>query len=121
MAASEWGRLGVIVFIAFVYVSIFLGLGLLISSRVSSSSTSLTILLLIWVVWVVLLPSTIGALTSGLQPTMTHNELAARQQSLASRFFEQYDELWRKNTLARDSSNRGNVIVVEIPHRRCKR
>ena len=96
LAASEWGRLGVIVFIAFVYVSIFLGLGLLISSRVSSSSTSLTILLLIWVVWVVLLPSTIGALTSGLQPTMTHNELAARQQSLASRFFEQYDELWRK-------------------------
>ncbi|MDE0685945.1 MAG: ABC transporter permease subunit [Candidatus Poribacteria bacterium] len=93
---SEWGRLGVIILIAFVYVSIFLGLGLLISSRVNSSSISLTILLLVWVVWVVLLPSTIGALTSGLQPTMTHNELAARQQSLASRFFEQYDELWRK-------------------------
>ena len=96
LGASEWGRLGVIVFIAFVYVSIFLGLGLLISSRVSSSSTSLTILLLIWTVWIVLLPSTIGALTSGLQPTMTRNELAARRQSLASAFFDQYDELWRK-------------------------
>ena len=96
LGLSDWGRLGVIVLIAFVYVSIFLALGMLISSCVSSSSTSLTILLLIWVVWVVLLPSTIGALTSGLQPTMTSNELAARRQPLVSNFFEQYDELWRK-------------------------
>ena len=39
LGPSECGRLGIIVFIAFVYVSIFLGLGLLISSRVSNSST----------------------------------------------------------------------------------
>ena len=96
LGPNEWQRLGVIIFIAFVYISIFLALGLLISSRVSGSSTSLTILLLIWVVWVVLLPSTIGALTSGLQPTMTRNELAARRQHLASNFYEEYDELWRK-------------------------
>ena len=93
---NEWERLGVIVFIAFAYISIFLALGLLISSRVSSSSTSLTVLLLVWVVWVVLLPSTIGALTSDLQPTMTRNELAARRQHLANNFHQQYDELWSK-------------------------
>ena len=96
LGPSQGGRLGVIVFIAFIYVSIFLGLGLLISSRVSNSSTSLTILLLIWVVWIVLLPSTTGALTSGLQPTMTGNELAARRQHLVNNFYQQYDELWRK-------------------------
>ena len=96
LGPSECGRLGAIVCIAFVYVSIFLGLGLLISSRVSNSSTSLTILLLIWVVWIVLLPSTTGALTSGLQPTMTPNELVARRQHLANNFFQQYDELGRK-------------------------
>ena len=90
LGPSEWGRLGVIVLIAFVYVSIFLGLGLLISSRVSSSSTSLTILLLIWVVWVVLLPSTLGATTSGLQPTMTSAEFNARWQSLYQNLDAQY-------------------------------
>ena len=88
---SEWRRLGVIVCIAFVYVSIFLALGLLISSRVSNSSTSLTILLLIWTVWVVLLPSTLGALTSGLQPTMTSDEFRARQQSVHDNLDAQYD------------------------------
>ena len=96
LGPNEWGRLGVIIFIAFVYVSIFLGLGLLISSRVSNSSTSLTILLLVWVIWIVLLPSTIGALTSDLQPTMTRNELAARRQHLANNFYQQYDGLSRK-------------------------
>ncbi len=96
LGPSECGRLGVIICIAFVYVSIFLGLGLLISSRVSNSSTSLTVLLLIWVVWVVLLPATTGALTSGLQPTMTRNEFAARRQHLSNNFYQQYDELDRK-------------------------
>ena len=71
LGASEWGRLEVMVFIAFLYLSIFLALGLLISSRVNHSSTSLTILLLIWTVWIILIPSTLGSLASGLQPTRT--------------------------------------------------
>ena len=91
LGLNEWGRLGVIVLIAFVYVSIFLALGLLISSRVSNSSTSLTILLLIWVVSVVLLPSTLGAVTSGLQPTMTSDEFDDRVQNLYDNLDAQYD------------------------------
>ena len=63
---------------------------MLISSRVSNSSTSLTILLLLWVVWVVLLPSTLGAATSGLQPTMTSDEFNARLQSLYENLDAQY-------------------------------
>ncbi|MDE0397094.1 MAG: ABC transporter permease subunit [Candidatus Poribacteria bacterium] len=90
LGPSEWGRLGMIVLIAFIYVSIFLALGLLISSRVSNSSASLTILLLIWTVWVVLLPSTLGATTSGLQPTMTSDEFNARLQSLYQNLDAQY-------------------------------
>lgn len=91
LGSSEWGRLGIIVFIAFIYLSIFLALGLLISSRVSSSSTSLTILLLLWTTWVILLPSTLGSITSGLQPTMTSTELAARWQSVSDNLNAQYN------------------------------
>ena len=79
LGMSEWVRLGVIVFIAFIYLSIFLALGLLISSRVNHSSTSLTILLLIWTVWIVLIPSTLGALAGGLQPTRTREEFHAQR------------------------------------------
>lgn len=79
LGASEWGRLGVMVFIAFLYLSIFLALGLLISSRVNHSSTSLTILLLIWTVWIILIPSTLGSLASGLQPTRTREAFYAQR------------------------------------------
>ncbi len=96
LGASEWERLGIIALIAFVYVSIFLALGLLISSHVNHSSTSLTILLLVWVVWIALLPFTLGALTSGLQPTMTSDELNARRENLRQNLDEQYKNRWSK-------------------------
>ncbi len=75
LGANEWGRLGLILLVALIYLSIFIALGLLISSRAKRSSVSLTILLLIWVVWVVLTPSTLGSIVSGLQPTKTIEEL----------------------------------------------
>ena len=73
--ANEWGRLGLILLVALIYLSIFIALGLLVSSRANRSSVSLTILLLIWVVWVILTPSTLGSIVSGLQPTKTIEEL----------------------------------------------
>ena len=88
LGASEWGRLGVVVSIAFVYLSIFLALGLLISSRVNHSSTSLTILLLLWTVWIILIPSTLGSLTSGLQPTRTREEFDAQRMDPFERLLD---------------------------------
>ncbi|MDE0556683.1 MAG: ABC transporter permease subunit [Candidatus Poribacteria bacterium] len=79
LGASEWVRLGVIVFIAFIYLSIFLALGLLISSRVNHSSTSLTILLLLWTVWIILIPSTLGSLAGGMQPPLTREAFDAQR------------------------------------------
>ena len=58
LGKSDWGRLGVIVLIGFVYIAIFIILGLLVSSRARQSSSSLMVLTLIWVVWVILIPNT---------------------------------------------------------------
>ena len=113
LGPSEWGRLGIIVIIAFVYVSIFLALGLLISSRVSNSSTSLTILLLIWVVWVILLPSTLGALSSSLQPTMTSDEFDDRLQSLYHNLEAQYDYRRFKKPLREIPATEGTLSWAE--------
>ena len=74
LGANEWGRLGLILLVALIYLSVFIALGLLVSSRAKRSSVSLTILLLIWVVWVVLTPSTLGSIVSGLQPAKTIDE-----------------------------------------------
>ena len=64
---SEWTRIGIIFVISAIYISIFLWLGLFISSQFSNSSSSLLVLLLIWVVFVVLIPNTVGVLASSFQ------------------------------------------------------
>ena len=90
LGASEWGRLGGILLIAIIYISIFLALGLLVSSRVSQSSISLMILTLIWAVWVVFMPSTLGYIVSGLKPPMTIDEFHTRRKDLRQNLDEQY-------------------------------
>ena len=86
LETRDWGQLGVIFLIAMVYTSIFIALGLLISSRVNQPEISLTILLLIWAVFVVLTPNTLGSIVSGLKPAQTREEFYIRS-------IEQYEVL----------------------------
>ena len=60
--AEAWGRLGIIFFVAVLYICLFLALGLLVSARVQRSAVSLVILLLVWVVFVVFMPSTLASI-----------------------------------------------------------
>ena len=64
--AEEWGRIGGIFVVGLIYISVFIALGILISTLVNNASTSLVILLLIWVIWVILVPSMLGTIMSGL-------------------------------------------------------
>ncbi len=69
--AQEWSRIGGIFVVGLLYIAVFIALGFLISVLVNNASTSLVILLLIWVIWVILVPSMLGTIMSGLnQPSI---------------------------------------------------
>ncbi len=69
--AQEWSRIGGIFVVGLMYISVFIALGFLISTLVNNASTSLVILLLIWVIWIMLVPSMLGTIMSGLnQPSI---------------------------------------------------
>ena len=53
----DWLKMLVIVHLTFLYLSIFIFLGMFVSSRTTHSSNSMVMLLLIWVVLVILIPS----------------------------------------------------------------
>ena len=63
---EEWSRIGSIFVVGLVYISVFIALGVLISTLTNNASTSLVILLLIWVIWVILVPSMLGTIMSEL-------------------------------------------------------
>lgn len=93
---NHWVRLGAIVCVALIYTSIFILLGILISSRVKESSTSLAILLLIWTVWVVLMPNALGSLGTRLEPRPTAKEFMTEardsREDLQTRYFARIKE-----------------------------
>jgi ABC-type transport system involved in multi-copper enzyme maturation permease subunit len=53
----DWLKILVIVLLSFLYLSIFIHLGMFVSSRTNQPSNSMVILLLVWVVFVILIPS----------------------------------------------------------------
>ena len=56
--SSQWLKIAVFIGISILFLSIFLLLGMLVSSRSSKSSTSIVILLFIWVATVIIIPAT---------------------------------------------------------------
>ena len=91
LGPDAWGRLGIIFFIAILYTSLFLALGLLVSARVSRSAVSLVILLLIWVIFVVFVPSTLASIAGGFSSPMSTDELWQRRGELYAKRWERYD------------------------------
>ena len=112
---SYWIRLGAIVCVALIYISIFILLGIFISSRVKESSTSLAILLLIWTVWVVLMPNALGSLGNRLQSRPTAKEFIAQardsREDLQTRYFARIKESPRREIPATVATSLGAEYV----------
>ena len=82
LSTETWGRLGIICLIALLYTSLFLALGLLVSSRVQRSAVSLVVLLLIWIVFVVFTPNTLASIVGGFSSPMSSDEFQERAAQL---------------------------------------
>ena len=80
---DDWLRIGLMVALSFIYISLFIGLGLAVSSRMRHSSTSLVVLLLIWIVLVVLIPNTFGTVISTSHTVPSQREIQEKR-SVAS-------------------------------------
>ena len=103
-SGSHWVRLGLIICVALIYTSIFIFLGILVSSRVRESSTSLAVLLLIWTVWVVLLPNALGSVGNRLHARPSAREFMAQardsREDLQERYFARIKEPPKQETPA---------------------
>ena len=98
LSGDEWARVGIIFVISVIYISIFLWLGLFISSQFSNSSSSLLVLLLIWIVFVVLIPNTMGVLASGFKQVPSRSEISRIEKTKENEIDTRYkegDELYR--------------------------
>ena len=112
---GHWVRLGFIVCVALIYTSIFILLGLLVSSRVKESSTSLAILLLIWTFWVVLMPNALGSLGNRLHSRPSPEQFITQywdsREDLQTRYFARIKEPPRREIPATIATSLGAEYV----------
>ena len=92
---SDWTRIGLMVIVSFIYISLFIGLGLIVSSRTAHSSTSLLVLLVIWVVLVVLVPNTLGCVVSTLRKAPSPLEFQEHRDAAMKAFRKSMDDLFK--------------------------
>jgi len=72
---SDWGALGLILAGAVVYLSLFVGLGILISSRHHSSASSIMTSLFVWVLLILVIPNLAPYAASLIRPTPSRIKL----------------------------------------------
>jgi ABC-type transport system involved in multi-copper enzyme maturation permease subunit len=74
----QWFKIVIIVLLSFLYLSIFVLLGIFISSRTSHSTNSMVILLLVWVALVILIPSFGRIISDASRKSPTQAQLQRR-------------------------------------------
>jgi len=88
LAGDDWVRLALAVGLSLVYVSVFAGLGLLVSALVRRPTTGLLGLLLLWVLSVELVPGGLGVLGMHLAEPISSVEGARQGRALVDGFIE---------------------------------
>lgn len=112
--SEAYERLGIIIVVAFIYICLFLALGLLVSTRVQRSSVSLVILLLTWVVFVVFIPGTLASIGSGLSSPISADELQKRQDRLQTELFEAYSDKTGGDETPKRTLARSEYIMKQV-------
>lgn len=95
LTAEAWGRLGIIFCLALLYTSLFLALGLLVSTRGQRSAVSLMVLLLTWITFVVFMPSTLASIASSFSSAGSFDEFWDQRNPAQEDLWDKYEEwLW---------------------------
>jgi len=90
LADADWLRILIMLFLSLLYLSIFVLLGLFISSSIRSSSASLVILLLVWTVIVVVIPSVTGVIATRFSKLPSDRTLSLSVESAQKKADQEY-------------------------------
>ena len=88
ISPGQWHKILIIAVLSFLYLSIFVLLGIFISSRTSRSVSSMVILLFLWVGLVILVPSFGRVVSKTFQKVPTQAEMQRRVSEMMEQWFQ---------------------------------
>jgi hypothetical protein len=111
LSMESISRLGLIALMSFAYISLFVLLGIVISSLVHRSSVSLLFSLSIWITLVIVVPNVAGVIAESTSDLPTEKEFADRHMATYDVFRE-----W-KETASKKDFNSKEEAMEELSHR----
>ena len=81
LLSDDWLRIGLILLLFILYISVFFSLGLFVSARTTRSSTSFLVLLLVWVTFVTVIPKTAVMAAGKIYPSPSVHEVTAQKDA----------------------------------------
>ena len=118
-SAGDWGRIILLFFASLLYFTVFIFIGLLISTRLKSSTTSIIVCLFFWVFFVFIVPNLAVYMAESLKKVQSYDNLQYVLQDLDKEFQNKCGEYtktleapdWHMNWNYRGDSD-GRLIVT---------
>ena len=92
ISGSEWLKILVVVILSLLYLSIFVFLGIFVSSRTSRSANCMVVLLLVWVSLVILIPSLGRTVSNMFSKTPTRVELNRKLDESERQIWDNFEK-----------------------------
>ncbi|OGG03722.1 MAG: hypothetical protein A3F83_00830 [Candidatus Glassbacteria bacterium RIFCSPLOWO2_12_FULL_58_11] len=81
LGREEWSRIGLLVLLFLLYISVFFSLGIFVSTLSTRSSVSILILLIAWVTFVTLVPKAAVIASGQIYPVPSVHEITAQKDA----------------------------------------
>ncbi|MFC1605096.1 ABC transporter permease [Planctomycetota bacterium] len=114
ISSLEWLKIVVIVILSFLYLSIFVFLGIFVSSRTSRSANCMVVLLLMWVTLVILIPSLGRTVSNMFSESPTRVELNRKLLEAKQQLWDNSDKFGKN---ASNSTSNPDDPSMNLPAR----
>jgi len=114
LTAAQWGVLGGMLLVAALYVSLFFGLGLFISTLVHSTATSLVINFLVWVILVLMVPNTAPIVARALVPVPSPGVMAGQREAIQRDLWNAQRRNFRRSSTREERQKQFDEAQVKI-------
>jgi len=88
LRGEDWARIGLLVLLSLMYISIFFSLGLFVSTITHRTSTALLIILFLWVIWAITVPNLGVLIAQRLSPVTEPQDIISQKRDVSR---QQYD------------------------------
>ena len=96
---EDWARIGLIVLLSLMYISIFFSLGLFVSAITHRTATALLIILFLWVIWAITVPNLGVLIAQRLEPVPEPQDIISQKRDVGRREYdstlEYFEACWK--------------------------